>query len=128
MNKILIIEDEKETVNMLKGFLEARGYMVVAAFDGEEGLKKFDSEKPDLVITDIRMPKKDGYQFLKELRPGRRWVPVIIVSGLNDLENILKSYDFEADFYITKPINLEDMLKAIKILLSLSPLRKTDNK
>jgi DNA-binding response OmpR family regulator len=124
MTKILIIDDEPDAVDMMRDFLAARGYTIVAAYDGEEGLKKFDSEKPDLVICDIRMPKKDGFQFLQELRASRKWVPVIIITALTEPVNILKGYDFEADYYITKPINLEDVLKAVQLMLSLIPLRK----
>jgi two-component system alkaline phosphatase synthesis response regulator PhoP len=124
MTKLLIIDDEPDAVNMMKDFLAARGYQIAAAYDGEEGLRKFDSENPDLVICDIRMPKKDGFQFLQELRTSRKWVPVIIITALSEPVNILKGYDFEADYYITKPINLPEVLKAVQIMLSLIPLRK----
>jgi DNA-binding response OmpR family regulator len=124
MAKILLIDDEPEAVDMLKGFLSERGHSIVEAYDGDEGLKKFDAENPDIIICDIKMPKKDGFQFLKEMRTSRKWVPIIIVSALTEPANIMKGYDFEADYYITKPINLEDVLKAVKIMLSLITLRK----
>lgn len=124
MPKILVIDDEKEALYMLKGYLEARGYDITTAMDGEEGIEKLDAEKPDLVLCDIKMPKKDGFQFLKEARSSRKWVPVIIITALTEPTNIFKGYDLEADYYITKPINLEETLKAIRIMLSLKPLRK----
>ena len=124
MQKLLVIDDESEAVEMLRGFFTDRGYSVATAFDGDDGLGKFDAENPDVVICDIKMPKKDGFQFLKELRLSRKWAPVIIVSALNEPQNILKGYSLEADYYITKPINLEDALKAVKIMCSLIPLRK----
>lgn len=124
MQKILIIDDEKDIVDMMAEFLSARGYAIAKAYDGEEGIKQFDSEKPDIVMCDIKMPKKDGFEFLKELRASKRWVPVIIISALTEPANIMKGYDFEADYYITKPVNLEDALKAVQIMLSLAPLRK----
>ena len=124
MPKILLIDDEKDAIDMIEGFLSPRGYDIVTAMDGEEGLRKFDAEKPNLVLCDIKMPKKDGFQFLQELRATREWTPVIIISALTEPDNILKGYGFEADYYITKPIDLEDTLKAVKIMLSLSPLRK----
>jgi len=124
MQKILIIDDEKEMVDLLSGFLSQRGYAVAAASDGEEGLKKFDTEKPDLVICDIKMPRKDGFQFLKEVRASRKWVPIIIISALAEPANILKGYDFQADFYLTKPLDLNETLKSVQIMLSLAPLRR----
>ena len=124
MEKILLIDDEKDIVEIMSEFLSARGYAIAKAYDGEEGVQKFDSEKPDVVVCDIKMPRKDGFDFLKEVRSSRKWVPVIIISALSEPAAIMKGYDFEADYYITKPINLEDALKAIQIMLSLIPLRK----
>lgn len=124
MQKILIIDDEKDIVDMLSEFLGQRGYKIYAAFDGEEGLKKFDSESPDIVMCDLKMPKKDGFEFLQEMRSTRRWVPIVIVSAMSDPSNIMKGYEFEADYYIPKPVNLEETLKTLQIMLSLAPLRK----
>ncbi|MCX5678106.1 MAG: response regulator [Candidatus Omnitrophica bacterium] len=124
MQKILIIDDEKDIVDTLSDFFTARGYAVSKACDGEDGIKKFDSDNPDIVMCDIRMPKKDGFAFLEEIRSSRKWVPVIIVSAISEPVNIMKGYAFEADYYITKPINLEEALKALQIMLSLAPLRK----
>ena len=124
MHRILVIDDEKDIVDMLAEFFTARGYAVSTAGDGEEGLQKFDSDKPDVILCDIKMPKKDGFAFLQEIRSSRKWVPIIIVSAMADHTSMMKGYQFEADWYITKPINLEDTLKALKIMLSLAPLRK----
>lgn len=124
MQKILVIDDEKDIVDMLSEFFTARGYAVSKAFDGEEGMQKFDSDEPDIVLCDIKMPKKDGFAFLEEIRSSRKWVPIIIVSAISEPVNIMKGYAFEADYYITKPINLEEALKTLQIMLSLAPLRK----
>lgn len=124
MQKILIIDDEKDILNTLSEFFTARSYAVSTACDGEEGIKRFDSDKPDIVMCDIKMPQKDGFEFLKEIRSSRKWVPVIIVSAMSEPVNIMKGYDFEADYYIAKPINLEETLKIVKVMLSLAPLRK----
>lgn len=124
MSKILVIDDEAEILGVLSDFLSARGYSVVTAMDGEEGVQKFDSESPDLVMCDIKMPRKDGFQFLKEIRTSRKWVPVIIISALTEPANILKGYDFQADYYLTKPLDLNELLKSVEIMISLAPLRK----
>lgn len=122
--KILLIDDEKEAVDMITGFLGPRGFNIVPAFDGEEGLSRFDAEQPDIILCDIKMPKKDGFQFLKELRESRRWVPVIIISAMTEPVNVLKGYGFEAEYYLTKPLDMEKVLKSVNIMLSLAPLRK----
>ena len=124
MKKILIIDDEKDIVDLLSGFLNQRGYAVAVAMDGEEGLNKFDTENPDIVLSDIKMPNKDGFQFLKEVRAYRKWVPIIIISAMDDPASVLKGYDFQADFYLSKPIDLNETLRSVEIMLSLAPLRK----
>ena len=124
MKKILIIDDEKDIVDLLSGFLNQRGYAVAVAMDGEEGLNKFDTENPDIVLSDIKMPNKDGFQFLKEVRASRKWVPIIIISAMDDPASVLKGYDFQADFYLSKPIDLNETLRSVEIMLSLAPLRK----
>lgn len=124
MHKILVIDDEKEVTDLLKDFLSSRDYLVKTAMDGEEGLKIFDAEKPDIVLCDIKMPKKSGFEFLKELRTSRKWVPVIIITALTEPANILKGYSLEADYYITKPLDLANTLKATQLMLALAPLRK----
>ena len=126
MQKILIIDDEPEIVSILSEFLSARGYQTATAIDGEDGLKKFDEDKPDLVMCDIKMPRKDGFQFLKEVRSSKKWLPIIIISALTDPHSMMKGYDFEADYYLTKPLDLDETLKAIEIMLSLAPLRKQE--
>lgn len=122
--KVLVIDDEKEVNDILSDFLSPRGYSVVWAMDGNDGLRKFDAEDPDIVVCDLKMPNKTGFEFLKELRRSRRWVPVIILTAMTEPASILKGYDLEADYYITKPIDLNETLKAIQIMLSLAPLRK----
>ena len=124
MQKILVIDDEKDISDILAGFLEPRGYAVTSASNGEDGLRKFDAENPDIVICDIKMPVMSGFEFLKELRDSRKWVPVVILTALTEPANIMKGYDLEADYYITKPVDLNEVLKAIQIMLSLAPLRK----
>lgn len=122
--KVLVIDDEKEVSDILVDFLSPRGYSVVWAMNGDDGLKKFDVESPDIIVCDIKMPVKNGFEFLKELRDSRKWVPVIILTAMTEPSSILKGYDLEADYYITKPIDLNETLKAIQIMLSLAPLRK----
>jgi two-component system, OmpR family, alkaline phosphatase synthesis response regulator PhoP len=124
MEKILLIDDEPDIISTLKGFLELREYSVVTASDGEEGMKKFESENPAVVICDIRMPNKDGFQFLKEIREKKAWVPIIILSALSDPASVLKGHSLEADQYLAKPMDLEKVLKSIQFMISITPLRR----
>lgn len=124
MAKILIIDDENEILEMLRDYLGERDHCITTAPNGEEGIKSLESDLPDIVICDIKMPRVDGFEFLRTLRSQKKWVPVIIISGLGDSSNIFKSYQLEADYYLPKPIDLPGLLKAIDIMSSLTPLRR----
>jgi len=123
VEKILVVDDEKDVLVLLKDFFQARSYEVVTASNGKDALKTFDAESPDIILCDIKMPVMDGFEFLKELRTTRKWTPVIMISALNEHLNVMKAYEFEADYYISKPLNLETTLRAVQIMSSLKALR-----
>lgn len=122
--KILIIDDEESFLELLKSQLELEGYLVITALNGEEGIEKAKQEPPDLIICDIKMPKKNGYEVLKEIRQDKtRWIPFIMLSALTDFDNMKKAYDGDSDFYLSKPVQLELLSKNIQTLLALSQKR-----
>src|SRR3989338_6573784 len=114
MAKILAIDNELGVLDTLKTILTERGHEVLYALSGEEGISKFERESPDIVICDIKMPDKDGYEVLKEIRKDpTKWRPVIMLTVLNEMASIRKAYDYDADYYITKPFKVEDIIKAV---------------
>ncbi|MFC1508202.1 response regulator transcription factor [Candidatus Omnitrophota bacterium] len=121
--KILIIDDDESIRHLVEAILKNTGlYEVIVAQDGNEGLLKFNEEVPDLIISDLNMPGKNGFEVLKELRkPGVKWRPVIMLTAEDD--KVKKVYDLEADFYITKPFDAEVLLNGIKTLLPLISMR-----
>jgi len=122
--KILVIDDERDFLELMKSHLELEGYQVVSAIDGEDGINKARSENPDLVICDIKMPNKTGHEVLKELREDKKhWIPFIMLSALTDFDNIRQAYDGDSDFYVAKPVQLELLSKNIKTLLNLAKSR-----
>lgn len=124
-NRILIVDDEKETVETLKGILLKNGYEVSTAFDGEEALLKVRDENPDVILLDLIMPKLNGYDTLKEIREKHndKWRPVIIISAKTELESVQKCYNLEADHYLTKPCSIDNILRGIETMISLIPSR-----
>ena len=117
--KILIAEDEKEVVEFLKRTLEKEGFEVIVAFDGEEARRKIIEENPDALILDIVMPKLDGWQLLEWLRKEKASsIPTIIVSAKDKMEDIKKGYKLEADYYMVKPLEARNLIKAIKTILT----------
>lgn len=124
--KILIVDDEKDVVETLKSRLLREGYEAVVAFDGEEALVKVKEDNPDVILLDLMLPKLNGFEVLKEIREKYtdKWRPIIIISAETELESVKKSYSLEADHYLTKPCTMDNILRGIRIMISLIPLRK----
>ncbi len=114
MKKILIVEDEKDMVTGLKFNLEARDYVVIAAYDGEAGCKKAVEEKPDLVILDLMLPKLNGYEVCKRLKKEVPDIPIIMLTAKSQEAEIVTGLEFGADDYITKPFSVLELLARIK--------------
>ncbi len=120
LKRILVIEDESDARMMLSLALKSSGYIVFGAENGEEGLKLFKEEKPDLVILDVVMPLMDGWEVLRRIKAGfkSRKIPVIMVTGKSEDADKVKGYDFGADFYVTKPYNIQKLLPIIRDIIS----------
>lgn len=116
MKKILIVEDEKDMVTGLKFNLEARDYTVIVAYDGETGYQKALSEKPDLVILDIMLPKLNGYEVCKGLKKEIPDLPIIMLTAKSQESEIVTGLELGADDYITKPFSILELLARIKAL------------
>lgn len=114
MDQILIIDDEKPTLNMFRLTLSAYGYTVLTAENGKEGLEVFEREKPPMVLTDIKMPGMDGIEVLrriKEIDPGTE---VIVITGHGDMDLAIKALNLDATDFINKPIQRHALEQALK--------------
>jgi len=118
---ILIIEDEVNLSELLKFRLEVNGYLVETAFDGEEGMSKIGTTKPDLVILDIMMPKVDGYEVLRRVKadPKTKNIPIIVLTARSQNKDMDQAKALNADSFISKPFEPKDLLKEIEKLLKL---------
>jgi two-component system alkaline phosphatase synthesis response regulator PhoP len=112
--KILIIEDEEDLVKGLKLNLADEGYEVDWAFNGEEGLRKAIEEKPDLIILDIMLPKKNGLDVCRELRQKHVTVPIIMLTAKGEEIDKVVGLEIGADDYMTKPFSIRELLARIK--------------
>lgn len=117
MKKILIIEDEKDMVTGLQFNLEARDFIIVAAYDGETGYEKAISEQPDLVILDIMLPKLNGYEVCKRLKKKVPEIPIIMLTAKSQEAEIVTGLELGADDYITKPFSVLELLARINAVL-----------
>lgn len=114
MKKILIIEDEKDMVTGLKFNLEARDYNVITAYDGDTGYRKALDEEPDLVILDLMLPKRNGYEVCKLLKAEVPELPIIMLTAKSQEVEIVTGLELGADDYITKPFSVLELLARIK--------------
>ena len=117
MKKILFIEDEAALQKTFGEVLEQEGYKMISAMDGEEGIRLVKSEKPDLILLDLIMPKLNGFEVLKNLKSDKttEGVPVIVLTNLEGTGDVEKSLELGAMTYLVKAnYTLEEVIKKIK--------------
>jgi len=114
MDTILVIEDKDSMLAMLKQTLEAEGYQVIPAHDGAEGIKKLSDERIGLVLTDLKLPKKDGFEVLKAVKQESPLLPVIVMTAFGTIETAVRAVKEGAYDFLTKPFDTEHLLVLIK--------------
>ncbi|MBD5100945.1 MAG: response regulator transcription factor [Clostridiales bacterium] len=125
MLKILLAEDDKD-LNRYAGFcLRNGGYEVVSCADGEEALKAFESNKFDLILTDIMMPKVDGFELAESVRLSDKNIPIIFMTAKDDKPSQIMGYGIGIDDYVVKPFDMDVLLMKISVLLRRAKI-KTD--
>lgn len=112
-NKVLVVDDEKQIADIVKFNLEKEGYIVETANDGQEGIDKVYSWNPNLVILDIMMPVKDGFQVLKEIR-GDYKSPVIMLTAKEEEVDKVLGLELGADDYVVKPFSMRELMARVK--------------
>lgn len=117
MVNILVIEDDKNTRKLLETILIREGYSVFKAEDGLNAMNVLEQYHIDLIILDIMMPNMDGYEFAKELRDSNCMIPILMATAKHLPEDKKKGFIVGTDDYMTKPIDIEEMLLRIKALL-----------
>ena len=117
--KILIVDDEIDTLLPLKRSLEAMDYVVIEACNGQEAIKKSYTERPELVILDVMMPCMDGIEVCKVLKKDTRTgnIPVIMLTARDEVKDKVESLEIGADDYVTKPFNLNELKARIRSVL-----------
>jgi len=114
--KILVVEDDKDIVRLLKYNLEKEGYRVVAVSDGEAGLAALRKERPELLILDVMVPKIDGFELLKLVRRESR-APVMMLTARKEEVDRVLGLELGADDYVVKPFGVRELLARVKALL-----------
>ncbi len=117
MFTILVVEDDASLNKMICAKLSREQFKAIPAFDGEEALEVMDREHIDLIISDIMMPKLDGYELTKLLRNTKYYLPILMITAKSQLEDMEKGFVAGTDDYMIKPVNLKEMILRVKALL-----------
>ena len=115
-SKILIVDDEKNIVELIRLYLEKEGFTVLCAYDGSEALTVFKENTPDIVILDIMLPGTDGWQVCKEIRKSSD-IPIIMLTAKSDTFDKVLGLELGADDYMTKPFEAKELLARVKAVL-----------
>jgi DNA-binding response OmpR family regulator len=121
--RILVVEDAPEVLTVLERTLTDNGYGVSSAIDGEAGLAAALDQRPDLLILDIGLPIKDGYQVARELRSRAYTGPILMLTARDTVSDKVEGLDAGADDYLAKPFSYEELLARVRALLRRSALR-----
>jgi two-component system alkaline phosphatase synthesis response regulator PhoP len=116
MKTILVVDDERNIVELVRLYLEKEGYAVVTAGDGEQALVQFERSDPDLVVLDLMLPKMDGFEVCRELRR-RGDVPILMLTARSEDVDAIVGLELGADDYVTKPFNPRALVARVKAIL-----------
>ena len=109
MGKILVVEDKKSMAEMLQEALELEGHEVIIAGDGADGIKKLKGDKVDLVLTDLKLPKKNGMEVLKSSKKNNPLTPVIVMTAFGSVDTAVNAMKMGAYDFITKPLDIDHL-------------------
>lgn len=117
--KVLIVDDNKENVDLVAYFLKPQNYNIISAYDGVEALRMVESEGPDIILLDIMLPKMDGFQVCERIKKNHssRFIPIIMITALKELKDKIRSLEVGADDFISKPFENVELLTRVKSLL-----------
>lgn len=127
---VLIADDNPQILELLEAYLEPLALRVVTALDGQAALDRIEREQPDLVLLDVMMPKRSGFEVCRTLKddPRYRDMPIIMVTALNERGDEERATDAGADYFLSKPVNRRELLERVEGLLRIRKLRNEDHK
>src|SRR5215467_7159098 len=114
--RVLVAEDKPRMARLLRRALESEGYTVALAFDGEQALSMGMSGGLDVIVLDVMLPRRDGFDVIRNLRASKQTVPTIMVTARDTMADIVRGLDLGADDYLTKPFALDVFLARVRAL------------
>ena len=114
---VLLVEDEETLALIIKDTLEGQGFRIRLAKDGEEGLRLFFQEKPDVLVADVMMPRMDGFEMVRRLRKSDSRTPVLFLTARSAVNDVVEGFELGGNDYLKKPFGMQELIVRIKALL-----------
>ncbi|MBK8913791.1 MAG: response regulator [Phycisphaerales bacterium] len=126
VSKVLIADDNPQILELIEAYLEPLGVEISTAADGQAALAAIEAVPPDLVLLDIMMPRRSGYEVCRQLKEDDRYrdIPVIMVTALNEVGDLERARECGADDFLTKPVNKMELLARVQALLAARRVRQ----
>ncbi len=126
--QVLLIEDELTLAMIIKDTLEEHSFVIHTASDGEEGLRLFFELRPDIVVTDVMMPRMDGFTLMKRIRQTDTHTPVLFLTARSAIQDVVEGFEIGANDYLKKPFGMQELIVRIKSLLGRALVREKAEK
>ena len=114
---VLLVEDEETLALIIKDTLEGQGFRIRLAKDGEEGLRRFFEEKPDVLVADVMMPRMDGFEMVRRIRQTDKQTPVLFLTARSATSDVVEGFELGGNDYLKKPFGMQELIVRIKALL-----------
>jgi DNA-binding response OmpR family regulator len=116
--KVLLVEDETTLAMIIKDTLDGNEFEIILAANGEEGIARYTSEKPDIIVSDIMMPDMDGFTMVKKIRKTNQVIPVLFLSARSAANDVVEGFEIGGNDYLKKPFGMAELIIRIKALLN----------
>lgn len=125
--KVLLVEDEPTLAMIIRDTLEAQGFEMLTAGDGEEGLRLIGSERPHIVVADVMMPRMDGFEMVRRMRQTDRLTPVLFLTARSAVGDVVEGFKTGGDDYLRKPFGMQELIVRIEALVSRTAMLRTES-
>ena len=125
---VLLVEDEATLAMIIKDTLEGQGFRICLAGDGEEGLRLFFEEKPDVLVADVMMPRMDGFEMVRRIRKTDTRTPVLFLTARSAMNDVVEGFEIGGNDYLKKPFGMQELMVRIKALLGRAARQTPEDK
>ena len=115
--RVLLVEDEQTLAMIIKDTLEEQEFIITTAGNGEEGLRKFFEQKPDVLVADVMMPRMDGFEMVRRIRQSDKVTPVLFLTARSAINDVVEGFELGANDYLKKPFGMQELIVRLKALM-----------